>query len=130
MFRFKGNNRARELTALRPRHAKLTRVPQTTADLFRDVTGGYVQEAWAKMVELLQDQPTVSIDDVYTVCPPPEYVNRTKAMRHIFLCGDFKRVATVKTKRAGMQNRYIGVYALADNPTLASRRPDKVADVE
>lgn len=118
MFGFKGNNRARELSALRPRHGRLTRVPQTTADLFRDVTGGYVQEARAKMVELLYDQPTVSIDDVYTVCPPPEYVNRTKVMRHIFLCSDFKRVATMKTKRPGMQSRYIGVYALADNPTI------------
>lgn len=125
MFRSNANRRAKELTALRPRHAKLTRIPQTTADLFRDVTGGYVQEARAKMVELLYEQPTVSIDDVYTVLPPPEYVNRTKVMRQIFMCSDFKRVGITRTRRTGMQSRYVGVYALADKPSLGSRAKTK-----
>ena len=78
----------------------------------------YITKARNKMRQLLRIQQTVSIDDVYRVCKPPIYINRNKIMRKIFNHPDFKRVATVQSKRAVAQRRYVGVYSLRDNPRL------------
>ena len=92
---------------------------EATRDLFKNLTKDYIEQAQKEMLVLLKSQPSVSIDDVYAHCPPPEYVNTSRVMRRIFMDKDFRRIATRQSKRAGAQNRYVGVYEMSHNPVLA-----------
>ena len=94
---------------------------KTTQDLFITATREYIEQARSEMRRLLiNGQKSVSVDDVYRVYPPHEFINTSKAMRHIFMHPDFKRVGTRQSKRISAQRRYIGFYVLSDSCYITS----------
>lgn len=97
---------------------KKHQLPKTTPELFGNLSSAYIQYARSKMLKLIDSGQAVSIDDVHKTCPPPDYIDKSKVMRRIFMHHDFKRVATVQSKLTGNQNRYVGQYRRAYITTL------------
>lgn len=89
---------------------------KTTQSLFRQSTIEWLEEARSTARGLLLTRPYITINDVLTICPRPQYVHRN-IVGSVFKNGDFRVVGFTKSNSRLAKGRIICQWGLKHTPS-------------
>ena len=88
---------------------------QIELELAQEERARWLQEARGCAYVLARQFGTVTINDVRTHCPPPDWAD-PRILGSVFKTPDFTRIGYRPSKRRSCHGRPIGIFALRSEP--------------